>query len=121
MNQSSNQSVSLSQLIRQRRTVLGLTQAQVAADLNVEPESVCLWEHGRRRIELDRLPRLAAALRLDEAGLCRLALSEWHPRLYAALSGVERPTAATCVADSPAAGIPVCDPPAPVAASSNAA
>ena len=123
MNQSNNRSVSLCQLIRQRRTALRLTQAQVAAEVNVEPESVCLWENGRRRIELDRIPRLAAALQLDEADLCWMALSEWHPRLYAAVCGAERSDPRECGAAPSAAAIPVCDPAAPlvpVAASSNA-
>ena len=91
MNQINNGSVPLSQVIRQRRGVLGLTQAQVAADLNIEPESVSLWENGRRRVELDKLPRLAVILRLHAADVCRLALCQWHPRLYASLFGGEPP------------------------------
>lgn len=70
-----------------------LNQAQIAAELNVGPESVCLWETGRRRIELDKLPRLAAALQLNPADLCRLALFERHPSLYVTLFGFEMPGA----------------------------
>jgi transcriptional regulator with XRE-family HTH domain len=93
MNQINNGSVPLSQVIRQHRGVLGLTQAQVAAELNIEPESVSLWENGRRRVELDKLPRLAVILRLHAADVCRLALFQWNPRLYASLFGSEPPQA----------------------------
>lgn len=101
-----------------------LNQAQIAAELNVGPESVCLWETGRRRIELDKLPRLAAALQLNAADLCRLALFERHPSLYGALFGFEMPrTPRATGADSAArfrapmpdggdgleAGVVVCD------------
>ena len=91
MNQMNNGSTSLSQLIRQRRGVLRLTQADVAAVLNVAPESICLWENDRRRMELDKLPRLAAILKLDPAALCRLALFQWHPCVYGALFGPQPP------------------------------
>jgi transcriptional regulator with XRE-family HTH domain len=82
---------SVSQLIRQRRIQLRLKQTTIAAELRVEPESVGHWENGRRRPELDKLPRVAAILQLNKDYLCRLALSEWHPCLYAALFGPEPP------------------------------
>ena len=91
MNETNNNHLSLSQLLRQRRQTLHLTQAQVAEQLKVEPESVGLWEHDRRRMELDRIPRLAGILKLNGKYLCQLALSEWHPRLYAELFGAVRP------------------------------
>jgi len=89
-------SISLSDCIRQRRITLRLTQAQIAAELYVEPESVGHWESGRR-MELDKLPRCAAILKLDQKDLCRLALSEWHPRLYATLFNTERPRLPRCL------------------------
>ena len=50
-------------------------------------------------MELDKLPRLAAILQLNPKDLCRLALFEWHPRLYATLFGAERPQ---CLETGPA-------------------
>jgi hypothetical protein len=38
------------------------------------------------------VPRLAAFLHLNAEDVCRLALFESHPRLYATLFGPERPT-----------------------------
>jgi transcriptional regulator with XRE-family HTH domain len=91
MNELKTRSVSLYQLIRQRRIALRLKQAMVAAELRVEPETIGHWENGRRRMELDKLPRVAAILQLNKRDLCRLALFEWHPRLYSALFGAEPP------------------------------
>jgi transcriptional regulator with XRE-family HTH domain len=124
MNTINDRSVSISQLIRQRRTTLQLNQAQVATELHVEPESVGHWETGRRRMQLDKLPRLATSLRLNEADFCRLALFEWHPRLYATLFGTERPPLPQCFEashiDTDQAGIRSLPAP-PVAARSNSA
>lgn len=91
MNELEDRSMSLSAFLRQRRTALRLKQAEIAAALRVEPESVGHWESGRRRMELDKVPRLAAILQLNQKDLCRLALFEWHPRVYATLFGAERP------------------------------
>lgn len=84
--------ISLSELLRERRLRLGLRQQQIADELRVGPESVGLWERGKRRPELDKLPRLAAALRLDEQYLCRLALFESHPSFYSTMFGNEPPS-----------------------------
>ncbi len=75
------------QILRRRRQELRLKQAQVAQALEVTPEAVGLWECGRRRMELDKLPRIAAILKLNAGELCRQALAEFHPCLYAALFG----------------------------------
>src|SRR4051794_40497893 len=91
MNQINNGSLSFSQVIRRRRVGLGLTQVDVATGLNIEPESVSLWENDRRHMELDKLPRLAIILKVNAADLCRLALFQWHPLLYCALFGPEPP------------------------------
>jgi DNA-binding XRE family transcriptional regulator len=72
-------------LLRRRREELSLFQAQVAEALHVSPECVTLWEGGRRRMELSKLPRIAATLQLDPKELCAKALAEFHPLLYAAL------------------------------------
>jgi transcriptional regulator with XRE-family HTH domain len=97
MNQLNDRSVSFAQFLRQRRMALRLRQAQIAAELHVEPETVGHWEGGRRRMELNRVPRLAAILRLNQKDLCRLALFEWHPLLYATLFGADRPQPPRCL------------------------
>jgi transcriptional regulator with XRE-family HTH domain len=91
MNEQNNRSVPFAQFLRQRRTALRLRQAEIAAALRVEPETVGHWESGRRRMELDRIPRVAAILHLDTKDLCRRALSEWHPRFHDALFGTGQP------------------------------
>jgi DNA-binding transcriptional regulator YiaG len=79
--------VPLHLLLRRRREELSLFQAQIAETLHVSPECVGLWECGRRRMELSKLPRIAAALQLDAKELCAKALAEFHPSVYAALFG----------------------------------
>ena len=91
MNAIPDHPVPLADLIKQRRTTLRLTQQQVADALRVVPESVGFWERGKRRIDLDRIPSLAAVLELNEQDVSRLALFEYSPPLHAALFGNERP------------------------------
>ena len=74
-------------LLRRRREELSLLQAQIAEALHVSPECVTQWESGRRRMELSKLPRIAAALQLDAKVVCAKALAEFHPLVYAALFG----------------------------------
>ena len=74
-------------LLRRRREELRLFQAQIAEELHVSPECVGLWECGRRRMELGKIPRIAEALQLDAKELCAKALAEFHPLLFAALFG----------------------------------
>jgi transcriptional regulator with XRE-family HTH domain len=73
--------------LRRRRTELKLLQAQIAEALGVTPECVTLWEGGRRRMELSKLPRLAAVLQIDAKDLCAKALAEFHPLFYNTLFG----------------------------------
>ena len=61
-------------LLRRRRQELSLLQADVAEAVRVSPESVTMWESGRRRMELCKLPRLAAALQIDAKGLVARAM-----------------------------------------------
>ncbi len=68
--------------LRQRRLELNLMQAEIAEILNVTPECVGMWECGRRRMELDKLPRLADALQMNRKELCARALREFHPAVY---------------------------------------
>ena len=72
-------------LLRQHRLELRLTQAQIAEALHVSPEAVTNWETGRRRMELSKLPGLAAVLHLDPKELCVKALAEFHPTFSAVL------------------------------------
>ena len=74
-------------LLRRRREELRLVQAEVAEALRVSPECVTLWEAGRRRMDLCKLPRIAAILQMDPKQLCAKALAEFHPLFYAALFG----------------------------------
>ena len=63
-------------LLRRRREELKLLQSDVAEALHVRPECVGLWEAGRRRMELCKIPRLAAVLQIDPQQLCAKALAE---------------------------------------------
>jgi|HubBroStandDraft_4_1064222.scaffolds.fasta_scaffold266247_1 DNA-binding XRE family transcriptional regulator len=74
-------------LLRTRRKELSLFQSQLAEALHVSPECIGQWECGRRRMELSKIPRIAAALQLDARELCSKALAEFHPLLYASLFG----------------------------------
>jgi transcriptional regulator with XRE-family HTH domain len=74
-------------LLRRRREELSLFQAQIAEALHVTPECIAQWECGRRRMELSKLPRIAAALQIDAKELCAKALAEFHPLIYATLFG----------------------------------
>jgi len=82
-------------LLRRRRLELSLLQADVAEALNVSPECVTLWEGGRRRMELSKIPRLAAALQIDPRELCAKALEEFHPAFYNTLFGPQDGTPAS--------------------------
>ncbi len=74
-------------VLRRRREQLQLLQADVAEALHVSPECVTLWEGGRRRPELSKLPRIAETLQLDAKQLCQTALAEFHPPVYETLFG----------------------------------
>src|SRR3954454_2802765 len=80
MNEPINPKLPLRTVIRVRRLELTLTQADVAEALRTEPEAVGNWERGVRRIDLDKLPRLARTLNLDERQLCRLWIGGVHAR-----------------------------------------
>jgi len=71
--------------IRRRRQHLHLRQSDIAEALAVSPESVALWEAGRRRIDLSRIPLLAQVLQLDPRQLGRQALAESYPRFHRSL------------------------------------
>jgi transcriptional regulator with XRE-family HTH domain len=71
-----------SHLIRHRREELSLTQAEVAGKIGVTADCITLVELGYRRLDLDRIPTLADALKLDRRHLCREALKARAPQLY---------------------------------------
>jgi len=77
--------VPLRVLIRQRRKELGLSQSHLAEALRVSSECITSWESGRRRMELGKLPRLAAVLQLDPKELCQKGLAEFYPVIHATL------------------------------------
>ena len=72
-------------LLRRRRLELGLLQAELAEELHVSAEAIAMWEGGRRRMELCRIPRIATALQLDPKELCTKALFQFHPSFFATL------------------------------------
>jgi transcriptional regulator with XRE-family HTH domain len=75
----------LSDLIRNRRQELKLTQQQVADVLGVTADFMSLVESGQRRLNLDHVALLAHALAIDPPYICRLALEERAPFFYAQL------------------------------------
>jgi len=75
----------LHMILRHRRVELHLLQAQVAESVGVSAQAVVLWECGRRRMELGKLPRIAQVLKLDARKLCAQGLREFHPAVYAVL------------------------------------
>ncbi len=75
-----------SRFLRRRRDELELTQAEIAQACGLTEMSITLVEAGRRRLSLERVPRLAAALQVPPAELCLLALRCRYPELTAALT-----------------------------------
>ena len=92
MTQPFNRTMPFHQILRRRRQELRLNQAHIAEALHITPEAVGLWECGRRRMELDKLPRLAEALGLQKRDFCLAALYHFHPRVYAEICGGQAPT-----------------------------
>ena len=71
-----------SHLIRRRREELNMTQSEVARQVGLTTDAITLVELGYRRLDLDRIPALADALKLNRRQLCRQALQERAPELY---------------------------------------
>ena len=84
-NQENDRSMPVHRLLRLRRRALELTQADLAESLSVDAATVSQWETRHRRMELAKVPRLAEALHLDPKELCRSALKEWYPSVFAAI------------------------------------
>jgi transcriptional regulator with XRE-family HTH domain len=75
-----------SRFLRRRREELAKTQAEIAHSCGLTEMSITLVEAGRRRLSLERVPRLAAALQVAPAELCLLALRCRYPELAATLN-----------------------------------
>jgi transcriptional regulator with XRE-family HTH domain len=78
--------VSFGEFIAEMRVRRNLTQAEVARAIGVaSPDFISLVEHGHRNLGLDRVPRLAAILRVNVQDLCLMALTQQYPLLAAVL------------------------------------
>jgi transcriptional regulator with XRE-family HTH domain len=76
------------QLIRNRRVVLGLRQADVARVLGVATgEAVGMVETGRRILPIDRLPALAEVLQLIPCDLIMTYMREYHSSVAEIIQG----------------------------------
>ena len=78
-------------LIRGRREELGLSRQSLADGLALSESFVDLIERGKRGCDLDDLPRVAAALKLDAKAVVAVYLAERHAVLYHALYGRRQP------------------------------
>jgi transcriptional regulator with XRE-family HTH domain len=78
-----------SRFLRRRRNELAKTQAAIARACGLTEISITLIEAGRRRLDLERVPRLAEALEVPPNELCLLALRCRYPQLTEALLGRE--------------------------------
>jgi len=85
-------SILMRDIIRERRVELGLSQVELGRSLGVASgEFICMVEAGRRHFAVNNIPRLATALGLGAADLCRCALFELAPALYQATFGETEP------------------------------
>ena len=78
-------SVYMGPRLRRLRRELGLTQAQVAGDLDISPSYVALIERNQRPLTADLLLRLARTYKLDFTDLAGDGGSDYQVRLAAAL------------------------------------
>jgi len=62
----------LGQKIARQRRAVGLTQAQLAEKVNVQPETICRVENGRKKASLRLIANVSGALELDLHELFRL-------------------------------------------------
>jgi transcriptional regulator with XRE-family HTH domain len=86
-------------MIRRRRRDLHLSQRTLGQLIGVTGELICFVEAGQRRLNLDRMPDLASALGCDRKELCRRALQETAPSLYAELFAAAVPLAVGGIAE----------------------
>jgi transcriptional regulator with XRE-family HTH domain len=89
----------LREVIRRRRSDLHLSQKALGQLIGVTGELICFVEAGQRRLNLDRMPDLASALGCDRKELCRRALREAAPALFAELFAAAVPLAVGGIAE----------------------
>lgn len=83
----------IQQFIRDRRTQLGLTQAELASRMKINsPEFIAQVEGGHRNITLERIPSLADALQVNRQDMVKLSLYYELPQVYRILFGNTNPT-----------------------------
>ena len=78
-------SIYLGPRLRRLRRELGLTQAQVAGDLDISPSYVALIERNQRPLTADLLLRLARTYKLDFSDLAQDGSSDYRARLAGTL------------------------------------
>jgi transcriptional regulator with XRE-family HTH domain len=61
--------MNLPQRLKQARREAGLSQVEVAAQLEVSPSTVAGWETGAHGVRLERLRKIAAVLKTTVAKL----------------------------------------------------
>ena len=71
MNQHNEPITPFNLILRRRRQELNLHLADIAQALDVTPEAISMWERGRRRMNLDKLPTIAQVLQLQESDFCQ--------------------------------------------------
>ena len=85
-------SLTVGEVIRERRTELRMSQSDVAKLIKTKaPEYIGMIENGTRSLELNKIPSLARALKLNEQDLTKLALYNAHPEAYKALHRAGEP------------------------------
>ena len=82
---SSERSVYMGPRLKRLRRELGLTQAQVAGDLEISPSYVALLERNQRPLTADLLLRLARTYKLDLATIAGDGGADFSTRLATAL------------------------------------
>ena len=66
----------------------GKTNRQIAEEAGFErPNVISMMSQGQMKIPLDRAPALARACHVDPVHLLRLAMNEYHPEIWDALTG----------------------------------
>lgn len=82
---ASQRAVYMGPRLRRLRRDLGLTQADMAADLEISPSYVALLERNQRPLTADMLLRLARTYRMDMSELAGDGGADYAARLQAAL------------------------------------
>lgn len=82
---AADRSVYMGPRLKRLRRELGLTQAQVAADLDISPSYVALLERNQRPLTADLLLRLARTYKMDLSDIAGDGGAEYGARLSAAL------------------------------------